>query len=159
METITRILFVFLPFALTAIAGFTDYFPKSGTLNDFRFNVSYGSHPEQNFDAYLLGDGQWSDVEKVILLIHGGGWSAGTKEDFNYILPFFATHFPTYGIVNMNYRLGTEESPGYPKQLEDIQSVVNWIQGEAGYDVRLALVGGSAGAHLAMLYAYRYELN
>jgi acetyl esterase/lipase len=60
-------------------------------------------------------------------------------------------------IANMGYRLGTEESPAYPKQLEDISLVINMLQTVLPQNVTFAIIGGSAGAHLGMLYSYALD--
>ena len=69
--------------------------------------------------------------------------------------------------VNMNYRLvgnggGLDAPPNaklpYEQMLDDIQSVIGYLQAHADvYHVdasKIALMGYSAGGHLAMLYAY-----
>ena len=61
----------------------------------------------------------------------------------------------------MNYRLVKEGANRFPAQIEDVQSVLKFLSGYADkyrYDGNeFALMGGSAGAHLAMLYAYGYD--
>ncbi|OXA45226.1 uncharacterized protein LOC110857337 [Folsomia candida] len=119
-------------------------------------NVTYGPESRQVVDIYLPS---WDlePITKVIILIHGGAWGAGEKEGMDGWLQFLATGFPTHIIANMGYRLGTAESPGFPKQLEDISLVVTMLQNVLPQNVTFALIGGSAGAQLAMLYSYAYD--
>jgi hypothetical protein len=44
-------------------------------------NVAYGSDPAQVMDVYLPPNRSSAET-KVIVLIHGGGWSDGDKADF-----------------------------------------------------------------------------
>ncbi|HMI06658.1 MAG TPA: alpha/beta hydrolase, partial [Flavobacterium sp.] len=122
-------------------------------------NVSYGPDSEQTYDLYLP-EGRSSSYTKVLILVHGGGWSAGAKEDMNYAVPVIKLQFPNYAIVNMNYRLATGTSPAYPKQTDDIASVIAHLESHSadyGISNQYAFFGVSAGAHLSMLYAYRFD--
>jgi len=116
-------------------------------------NVSFGFDHRQIMDIYLPAN-RSSSTTKVVVLIHGGGWSSGSKEDFTHAVGWF---WPDYAVVNMQYRLGTLESPGYPKQLQDIDMALTHLRSRTEvYQISAsyALFGGSAGAHLATLYGY-----
>ena len=119
-------------------------------------NVSYGTDSEQIADIYLPANR--TSATKTIILIHGGGWSGGSKADFTAILPEAQAEFPNYAIVNMDYRLGTPQSPGFPKQIQDIETLIAHLK-SSSYQIsnKYAMIGASAGAHLSMLYAYRYD--
>lgn len=119
-------------------------------------NVAYGSDSEQKIDVYLP-QGRNEDT-KVILLLHGGSWIAGNKDDMNYFVPTIQAQFPNYAIVNINYRLATSTSPAFPKQIQDIQQVIQYLKA-SNYKISddYAFIGFSAGAHLAMLYSYAYD--
>ncbi|HEX9979035.1 MAG TPA: alpha/beta hydrolase [Flavobacterium sp.] len=119
-------------------------------------NVAYGNDAEQKMDIYLPAARNIDT--KVIILVHGGGWSGGSKADFNYVIPTLKLNFPEHAIVNMNYRLGTTSSPGFPKQIQDIEKLVQHLK-NSDYSISedYAFIGASAGAHLSMLYAYHYD--
>lgn len=119
-------------------------------------NVSYGSDPEQKYDVYLPA--RRNNNTKVIVLIHGGGWTGGSKEDMNAAVAIIKIQFPDYAIVNMDYRLATESSPAYPKQTDDIASVLSHVKSQ-DYTIsdQFSLFGVSAGGHLSMLYAYKFD--
>ena len=48
------------------------------TLN----NVSYGSDAAQKMDIYLPA-GRKTDSTKMVIMVHGGAWIEGDKNDFN----------------------------------------------------------------------------
>ncbi|HEY0090843.1 MAG TPA: alpha/beta hydrolase [Flavobacterium sp.] len=122
------------------------------------FNVSYGADAEQIMDIYLPAGRDAST--KTIILVHGGGWTGGSKADFAYFIPTLKSDFPDHAIVNINYRLATLDSPGYPKQIQDIEQVVAHLK-SADYNISddYAFIGASAGAHLSMLYAYNFDTS
>ncbi|HEU0137652.1 MAG TPA: alpha/beta hydrolase [Flavobacterium sp.] len=122
------------------------------------YNVSYGNNAEQLMDIYLPAGR--TDNTKTIILVHGGGWSGGSKSDFNYVVPVLKAQFPDYAIVNMNYRLGTAQSPGFPKQIQDIELLISHLK-TSDYQIsdKYAFIGASAGAHLSLLYSYYHDPN
>lgn len=89
----------------------------------------------------------------VIVSVHGGGWVYGDKELYQFYCMSLAQR--GFAVVNFTYRLAPEHK--YPAQMEDINRVMEWIfqNGESfGFDLEsVFLVGDSAGAHLAGLYA------
>jgi acetyl esterase/lipase len=121
-------------------------------------NVSYGSDTAQKLDVYLPENRDTTDT-KVILFIHGGSWIGGDKSEFNEAIAALAPKLPGYAIFNMNYRLASNSQNRFPTPLNDIQSAIRFIESKASeYKVnanKLALVGASAGAHLALLHAYK----
>ncbi|AWH85493.1 lipase [Flavobacterium album] len=121
-------------------------------------NVAYGTDSEQTMDVYLPANRD--EDTKVMVLVHGGAWASGSKEDVTELVPVLQQRFPEHAIVNINYRLATQTSPAMPKQIEDIQKVLDYIAG-SDYHVSddYALIGFSAGAHLSMLYAYSYDTD
>ncbi|MCX6226326.1 MAG: alpha/beta hydrolase [Bacteroidia bacterium] len=90
----------------------------------------------------------------LLVFIHGGAWKGGNRADYLIYLVDFAKR--GYITATVSYRL-LKDGP-YPDCAEDITDAVRWFynNGEKyGYDPdRIALVGGSAGAHLALLAAY-----
>lgn len=126
-----------------------------------RMNVSYGPHPQQVYDLYLPAD-RSSDETKVIMLIHGGGWTSGDKSDMNPSVTFLQSLHPDHAIVNVNYVLASAENPAFPNQFLDIKSVVSKLTSERNelqIKPEFGMVGTSAGAHIAMMYDYKYDVN
>lgn len=120
-------------------------------------DIAYGDHAQQKMDIYLPANRD-DKTTKVFVLIHGGGWSEGDKADFTETLKQLKTIFPDKAVININYQLGNASSPGYPKQINDIRAALEHIQ-LSRYDLsdEYFLIGGSAGAHLSMLYAYAFD--
>ena len=93
----------------------------------------------------------------LLVFIHGGSWSHGKRSDYMvYLMSFVKKGYMT---ATVSYRL-LKDGP-YPACVEDITDAVQWFYGNGekyGYDPdRIALIGGSAGAHLALLAAYEWK--
>jgi acetyl esterase/lipase len=119
-------------------------------------NVAYGTDPQQKMDVYLPAN-RTADT-KVVIVIHGGAWVEGDKADMGDVAAKVHERFPDYAVVNINYRLATQGSPAFPKQTDDLQKVIRFLK-DSNYTVSddYALIGASAGAHIAMLYSYKYD--
>ncbi|MCR4602866.1 MAG: alpha/beta hydrolase [Prevotella sp.] len=89
----------------------------------------------------------------AILIIHGGGWSAGSKNDMVYRTLMIDYAMKGYVVANMNYRL-TQEAP-LPACIEDVRCAVRWMKANAsrlGIDPnRIGTYGHSAGGHLSLM--------
>ena len=123
-------------------------------------DVAYGTHQRQKMDIYLPKNRH--DSTKVIIYLHGGGWYMGDKADIKEGAIYFQKQ--GFAFVSTNYRLTqTTENNIHPTQMHDIEKVISTIgQNKQKWhlsDDKLALFGGSAGAHLSMLYAYKYNTN
>jgi acetyl esterase/lipase len=121
-------------------------------------NVKYGSDPMQVMDIFLPA-GRSSDETKTIVLIHGGSWSGGDKSDFDATIAALKPQLPDYAFINVNYRLVRNNTNKFPTQLEDIDAALKFLKTKSGeYQINAAkvgLIGASAGAHLALLQAYK----
>lgn len=86
-----------------------------------------------------------------VLLIHGGGWSSGSKAHQVPMAQQLARR--GYVAAAVEYRLSPEAI--YPAAVQDLKEAVRWLRahaGEYGLDtVRIAVLGCSAGAQLASL--------
>ena len=123
---------------------------------------SYGSHAMQNYDIYLPA-GRTAAATNTIILVHGGGWTSGSKEDMNGIVDLIRDVLPDYAIVNMNYRLASIPSvPAFPNQTDDLAAMINQLndqQETLQINGKYALLGISAGGHLSTLYSYTQNTN
>jgi acetyl esterase/lipase len=137
-----------------SIQATTDY-----TIAETKLNVSYGNDSMQRMDIYLPA-GRSEYTTKSIVLIHGGGWNAGSKNDFVTYIDTLKKRFPDFAIFNIDYRLATTKTI-FPTQENDVKSAIEFIAVNAEeYGVNkneMALLGASAGAHLALLQAYKYD--
>ena len=127
-----------------------------------QLNVSYGDNPQQKYDLYLP-EGRSSEKTKIIILIHGGGWIDGDKEDMNEYIPILKEKHPNHAIVNINYVLAAPPStPAFPNQFLDVGKVINKLTQESEELELLpefGLIGASAGAHIALQYDYVYDTD
>lgn len=86
-----------------------------------------------------------------VLMIHGGGWSSGTKAHQVPMAQRLAKR--GYVAVAVEYRLSPEAQ--YPAAVHDLKAALRWMRahaGEYGLDTtKIAALGCSAGAQLASL--------
>ncbi|MEO8612674.1 MAG: alpha/beta hydrolase [Chloroflexota bacterium] len=94
----------------------------------------------------------------ALIVIHGGGWRNG--EPGGWFTPhnhYFASQ--GYVVFDIEYRLSGEAK--WPAQFEDVERAIQWVKDHADeYRVdpaRIALLGRSAGAHLALMAGYCVE--
>lgn len=121
-------------------------------------NVSYGNDPKQKFNIYLPAS-RTSSTTPVLFLIHGGAWRAGDRSDFNNSIDGLKTMFPSYAFVSISYRLYAGGFNKFPTQENDVKSCIEYVlNNREQYKVSssFGVLGASAGAHLSMLYAYKY---
>ncbi len=90
-------------------------------------------------------------VAPALLLVHGGGWRAGSRDLYHTLAARLAEK--GYVVATASYRLAGEAK--YPAAVYDIRDAVRWLRLNAekyGLDPkRLALGGGSAGGQIASL--------
>ncbi|TDE10028.1 glycerophosphodiester phosphodiesterase family protein [Dyadobacter psychrotolerans] len=142
------------------VSAKTDISRKKSTYITLK-DVKYGDAPgtENLLDAFVPRN--HTDSTKLIVYIHGGSWSRGDKSEFPQILIDELVEKRGYAVVSINYRLVKEGKDRFPAQIEDVKKALLFLSGKAKkYQYNgneFALMGGSAGAHLAMLYAYGYD--
>jgi len=114
-------------------------------------NVPYDTYKETVLDI-LQPKTASAGKRPGMLVIHGGGWVGGTKEQAveDFCLPFVEKGFV---VANIEYRLA-KVAPA-PAAVMDVLRAADWFQRNAGrYNVdrkRIAAIGNSAGAHLALM--------
>jgi len=131
---------------------------NNSALEQTSLNVAYGSDPEQKMDIYLPADRSNAST-KVIVLVHGGGWTQQDKSDFTPYVDTLKKRLPGYAIFNINYRLATGSANFFPTQENDVKAAFAFIFSkidEYKISQKFALLGASAGAHLSLLQAYKY---
>ena len=118
-------------------------------------NIAYNDHGRRGMlDVYMPADGVPEGGAPVLLQVHGGGWTIGTKEQQGLALMH---HLAAKGwvCVAINYRLAPRDA--FPAQIIDVKQAIAWIKdniaaygGDPDY---IAITGGSAGGHLTALAA------
>ncbi|GGF04383.1 hypothetical protein GCM10011611_07210 [Aliidongia dinghuensis] len=95
----------------------------------------------------------------VVVAVHGGGWKLGSARFYQYWGPFLAAR--GIALFAIDYRLVEDGRHRYPAAVDDVRAAVAFVRAQAprlGIDAeRIALVGDSAGAHLAALVALTDE--
>jgi len=112
---------------------------------------AYGSAEKQVLDIYWTREGP---PAPLILFIHGGGWSMGSKKDGESGQPgYFVTQ--GYAYASLDYRLVPDVK--VEDQLSDVARALRWlVKHDRAFNIdtrRIILVGHSSGVHLAALIA------
>lgn len=123
-------------------------------------NVSYGNDSNQVFDLYLPANRTLAT--KVMVLVHGGSWVTGEKNDMEDIKDAMRANYPDIAVVNINYRLAGPGISPYPMQINDISTVINYLKtNQNTYTISsdYGFIGVSAGGHLSLLWSYAFDTN
>lgn len=122
-------------------------------------NIEYKNINGKSLQLDIYRPKNLNEPVPLLVFIHGGSWKSGERSDYLVYLLNYAKK--GYITATLSYRL-LKDGP-YPACIEDITDAVTWLMGNGetyGYDPsRMALIGGSAGAHLALLAAYGWMKN
>jgi polygalacturonase/alpha-beta hydrolase superfamily lysophospholipase len=116
-----------------------------------RRDVEYGEAGGEKLllDAHVPdGDGTFP----IAIIVHGGGWMNGDKRhDISEL--FESLDRANFTWFSIDYRLAPENR--WPACFDDVQTAIRWVKQHAvefkGDPGRIALIGYSAGGHLATL--------
>jgi acetyl esterase/lipase len=121
-------------------------------------NLSYGPAADHRneLDVYLPNN--HSKKTPMVVFIHGGFWAKGGKQQLPKPLIDLLVGEKGYAMASINYRFVKAGANKYPTQMDDVVLAMNYLSNKAdslGYKKRsFAIIGASAGAHLALMYAY-----
>lgn len=137
--------------------------PRGSIARPFRFrkndvevlrNIPYTEGGRRaHLDIYRPRDRDLAGAP-VLIQVHGGGWTIGTKEEQGLIL---MNRMAQQGwiCVAANYRLAPKHR--FPTQIIDVKRAIAWVHENiaqyGGDPTYVAITGGSAGGHLAALAA------
>ena len=126
--------------------------PASVILHEDMDYVGQG-HERQNLHLMLPADSKDESLPLVIY-IHGGAWSHGTKDlQLEHLLPFVESG--NFAVAAINYRFTDEGT--WPMQLDDCVLALEYLRRRADdFDLdkqAFGLWGSSSGAHLAAMLA------
>lgn len=89
-----------------------------------------------------------------VIVVHGGSWNGGARNDFPQWNEWLAAE--GFTVFDIDYRLAPQ--PNYLTATGDVKCAVRWVKEHATeFNIasdRIAVLGRSAGAHLALLAAY-----
>jgi acetyl esterase/lipase len=127
--------------------------PKRITIYD---DVRYRDGDSKSWTLDLAVPENFGDEKRpAFVIIHGGGWRAGSKRDRPYRAMLSEYALKGFVTMSVEYRL-TGEAP-IPACIEDVKCAIRWLRAHADqYKVdtnRIAAYGHSAGAHLVMMLA------
>lgn len=113
-----------------------------------------GPDRAEAMDAYLP-DEAFTRPLPAVLWIHGGGWKSGDKAQAREVNIGTNLVAAGYAVFSINYLLNTAERVAWPRNFLDCADALTWLKTEGlrfGIDPgRIAVMGGSAGGHLALL--------
>ena len=121
-------------------------------------NIEYGKGGDKALQLDLYSPKERSHPLPAILFLHGGGWTGGYRQIYHYYCTKFAEH--GYVVATASYRLAGEAP--FPAAVQDVKCAVRWLRANAkklGIDPnKIAVAGGSAGGHLAMMIGYSSDV-
>ncbi len=160
MKSFFPLILIFIFSSFFTACSKDDVQEQEGTVARSIPNLSYGNNTRHKMDIYLPADRSTTKT-KTILLIHGGGWTSGAKEEMSGAVDSIRKMLPEYATVNVGYRLAADGTTNvFPAQENDIKAAVEFYLAKSDeYEVSkdLVMVGASAGAHLALLHAYKND--
>ncbi|PCH64030.1 MAG: hypothetical protein COC19_00230 [SAR86 cluster bacterium] len=117
--------------------------------------ISYGPGPFQFGQLWLPAT---VPVRASLVLIHGGCWLNQLDISYSHGLSS-ALADAGYAVWSLEYRRTGDEGGGWPGTFEDIIAGINSLNDIAEIESEnLAIIGHSAGGHLALLAGARSEL-
>lgn len=121
-------------------------------LVDIQPNIAYATHGDTALQLDLFRPLVRSEPLPLVIVIHGGSWKSGSKED----MAEFAYDVAAHGMVaaSIDYRL-IQQGGTFPAPVLDTIDATAFLRDHAsdwGIDpTRLAVLGVSAGGHLALM--------
>jgi acetyl esterase/lipase len=120
--------------------------PPSGDMRTLTYASRDGA--DLLLDLYLPAEPIRRPIP-VIVFLHGGGWSGGTRTTGPDFRRYFARD--GFAMASIEYRL--TPSIAFPANVEDVRTAVRWLKANADAHAldpdRICLWGTSAGGHLA----------
>lgn len=120
-------------------------------------NVTYlAPDRAEKLDMYLPADRPVGKRFPGVVIIHGGGWTGGSKSASREFEIGTTLAKAGYVCASVEYRLGAEGR--WPTNIFDCKNAVRFLRKNAdkyGVDVdHIGVIGGSAGGHLALMVGF-----
>jgi len=151
----TKKLFILFAVILVFAACSDEPTAADTLIEETIYEIAYGDNPLQRLDLYLPANR--SSNTKLLVFIHGGGWSTGDKSDFTVLLSSLKGN--DFAYTNLNYRLADAASGITLEDLAlDIRTALDFLITKSSSFVfapdQIIIAGHSAGGHLALYTAY-----
>jgi acetyl esterase/lipase len=122
-------------------------------------NLAYGPVENVAERLDLCTPNGAASLEPGVVLIHGGGFIGGEKEDYEALCLALASH--GFVVATLNYRLSPANT--WPAPLVDVQLAVRWLRAHASDThldpQRLCALGDSAGGNLAVFLGVLHSIH
>lgn len=119
-------------------------------------DVKYGPDKRNTMNVFVPKGA--NEKTSFVLFIHGGAWVSGDKNDVAVVQ--LALGGAGIASAAINYRYASD-TVHYPQLMNDVKSAIDYIiehDNDWGINADKMTIGGiSAGAHMALLYAYHYD--
>lgn len=117
-----------------------------------QYDLVYGTAEGVSLKLDLFSPAGTAGTLPGLVLIHGGGWVAGSKQEFRtFALEMTKQH--GFVCVSIDYRFAPRFR--FPAQVEDAKCAVRWLRANAERlrvdPQRIGAIGKSAGGYLAMM--------
>ena len=120
--------------------------------------LKYGGGKKNRYDLYIPKNADPKTATPLLLFIHGGSWTEGSRSDMAYACKYYAQNGCITATMDYSLISRQNESITIKTMLDEISACISALKKQlrkTGYHISgLALGGTSAGGHLALLYAY-----
>jgi len=117
----------------------------------YKPDITYATVAGEELKLDLAAPKGLDHAVPAIVVIHGGGWMAGKRQDMTPMAKDAAAR--GYVAATVSYRLAPKHR--FPAQIEDVKCAVRYLRAHAGElhidPARIGAVGVSAGVHLSMM--------
>ncbi len=119
-------------------------------------DIAYlGEGRQEKLDLYLPAKADQGPRFPGVVIIHGGGFTGGTKRGAREQNIGTTLAKTGYVCISIDYLLAAKDKPAWPQNLHDCKTAVRWLRANADkYHVdadHIGVIGGSAGGHLALM--------
>jgi len=142
-----------IAYALGTLDLIEKKFPVPDDIKEYK-DIVYKQIDSTDLKLDIYHSKDITESAPLLIFFHGGGWKKGNKRDYLIYLVEFARR--GYVTATVQYRF--VDKAKYPAQILDVKSAIKWLKthGEE-YHIdteQIAVIGGSAGGHLAMFAGY-----
>jgi acetyl esterase/lipase len=118
---------------------------------EYKPDITYATVDGEELQLDLASPKGLDHAVPAVVVIHGGGWSAGKRQDMAPIAKQIAAH--GYVAPTISYRLAPKHP--FPAQVEDVKAAVRYLRAHAKElniePDHIGAMGVSAGGHLSMM--------